>query len=189
MHAPRASGASAHAASAAAPAITPSRITGTRSAAAPRMNPVSAACSNPPMAASTPTGSSRVGLVQGEPLAHDIHLARIGRGVHAGAPAGRCRGIGAGERADQRGGGRGVGDTHVAGDQAPVPRGDQVARHLEAGAAARRAACSPLMAGPAVKSALPRATLRGSSPAPARGLPRPRRPPRAPRHPPAPRRR
>ena len=98
-----ASGASACATSAAAPAITPSRTTGIRSAAAPRMNPASAACSRPPNAASTPSGSLRVRPVQVQGPAHDLDLVRVGLLVDAGAVAGDLRRGGAGERGDQRG--------------------------------------------------------------------------------------
>src|SRR5579863_1783012 len=61
------SGARAAAASAAAPEMTPSRMTGTRSAAAPRMNPARAACSKPPNAARTPTGSAGSGWWRSRP--------------------------------------------------------------------------------------------------------------------------
>src|SRR5690606_25127698 len=50
----------------------------------------------------------------------------------AGAPAGDVTRETTGERGDEGGGRRGVRDAHVAGQQATVPGGDQVAGRLDA---------------------------------------------------------
>ena len=74
----------------------------------------------------------RVGAVQGQAAADDVDLPGVGGSVDPGAAAGRLGRVGAGEGADQRGRRGGVGDPHVAGDQAPVARGDQVSGDLQA---------------------------------------------------------
>ena len=136
------------------------------------MNPARAACSKPPNAARTPTGSAGIR----EP--GESGLGREGAWPGRGRPPRsssrrwrrrcRCRGrsprrVGAGEGADQRGGRGGVGDAHVAGDQAPVARRDQVAGDLGAGHQ-RAMAWSRVIAGPSVKSAVPRRDLAGQQP-------------------------
>ena len=74
----------------------------------------------------------RVGPVQVECPAYDINLPGPGGIVDPGAATGHHLRPGPREARDQRSGRGGVGDTHVAGEQATAAVGDEILRDLDA---------------------------------------------------------
>src|SRR5215469_5663712 len=150
----------AHAARAALPAITPSRMTGTRSAAAPMMKPARAACSNPPNAASIRIGSAASGWCSARPRrTTSTFLASVSLSTPVPRPVTSAAS-------------RPVKEQIRAADAVvlAIPM-SPVSRHRLPAATRSRAtsmptpmavtACSRLMAAPMVKSPVPLAILRG----------------------------
>ena len=132
MQAASTSGAMARATSAAAPALTPSRMTGRTQRGAAEQQADHRRVLQAADGREHADGVGRVGLVQLQRAADDLDLAGVRLVVDAGAAAGDLGRVGAGEDGDQGGRDGGVGDAHLAGEQRLVAGRDQVAGGLDA---------------------------------------------------------
>ena len=154
-HASAASGASRAATSAAAPVTNPSRSRTRRRRAPPRHTPARKAISKPPSAARTPTGSRGSGSLTLERAADGSDLAREALVVDARAAPADSLGRGRQQRRAERGGRGRVADAHVAEAQDREARSRQLARRARRRPSSPASACSRVIAGPSVASAVP----------------------------------